>query len=436
MVGTSSHPPADDAGSTSTNGGEPSIYSLRHWQDEMWPELDETQRRILTSQRTSGKRIDELLSEIFHSGLEDPDQVRSMLAERYGLSPEDTDFLVGLSRKVDPVGYERDKQALKESFTYRDLQMDLWAWMERDDDSDRPFFAPVGGSYGICHEFLLGCYYERAALEPLVRMHSGSYRFAAVYDKLLGLLVNAQRFDLIERLWTSVTRKNRTEFFLSRSDESKRLALEAYGHAIDWMRRLGRAEAAEQLTEARDALQEERLDSLPPVSDRRRIDEPVFWELIRQARSAGPSTDEWLAALSELLRTFGASDIKRFGSLYAKNMKRLYHWNVWALGFAAMGGCSNDAFAEFRAWLILQGDPDLLDLAVREPAQAALRVPADLDLPDGPGTWMIEEAYLQRQGIPCELPMIDLDRPKGKEWREDRFEASYPELVRHYEAGS
>ncbi|HZI29135.1 MAG TPA: DUF4240 domain-containing protein, partial [Gemmatimonadaceae bacterium] len=139
-----------------------------------------------------------------------------------------------------------------------------------------------------------------------------------------------------------------------------------------------------------------------------------------------------LAVLGELLRAFKAADIKRFGSLYARNMRKLYHWNVWALAYAARGGCSDDAFEEFRAWLILQGDPGLLDLAVKDPARAALHVPADPELPDGACVWMIQEAHLQRTGVPLELPMIDLDKPKGKEWPEEAFEAMFPELVRYY----
>jgi hypothetical protein len=130
-----------------------------------------------------------------------------------------------------------------------------------------------------------------------------------------------------------------------------------------------------------------------------------------------------------------ATDIKRFGSLYAKLMKRLYHWNVWALAYAARGGCSDASFEEFRAWLILQGDPTLCSLAVTDPAEAAKRVPPQPDLPDGSCLAMIAEAYLMRSGSSLELPSIDLDRPKGREWSEAAFAAIYPQLVRHYASG-
>ena len=344
---------------------------------------------------------------------------------------------------VDPAAVEKEKQALKNAFTYRSLRHDL-DWLL--DDTDRPLFAEANRAgralYPVASEFVLDCYYEKGALEPLVKSYSGQpYRVASRFDRLLRHLQEAQRADLIERFWTSIARLTRAEFFYQRprrdhgdhagAEEFKNYALEAYAQGIDWMTRLGRLDAAERLTEERNALREERF-SLPPPSDLRKIDEPVFWDLLAKARSQAPATLEQLAALGASLRAFKGPEIKRFGSLYAKAMKSLYHWNVWALAYAARGGCSDAAFEAFRTWLILQGDPAILDLAVKDPARAAERVPPEPDLPDGNCLSMIGEAYFLRTGSSLDLPSIDLDKPKGKEWSEKAFAAAYPELVRHY----
>ena len=148
------------------------------------------------------------------------------------------------------------------------------------------------------------------------------------------------------------------------------------------------------------------------------------------------STRDEAAAIAESLCAFKAAEIKRSGSFYAKLMRQLYHWNVWALAYAARGGCSDAAFEEFRAWLILQGDPAVCALVVSDPAQAAERVPPEPDLPDGPCLAMIEEAYLMRTGSLLKLPSIDLDKPKGREWTEAAFATIYPQLVRHYASGT
>jgi hypothetical protein len=346
--------------------------------------------------------------------------------------------------EADPQTIARDKEALKRAFSYRSLQHDTDLVFE---DLDRPLLVDANRAgralYPVASEFVLDCYYERGAIEPLVKAYSGQpYRIAARFERLLTHLQDAERADLIERFWMSIARLTRAEFIHQRhrrdhgdhtgAEEFKSYALEAYSQGIDWMTRLGRAEAAHQLTEEREALREERFQVLPPPSDLRRMDEPVFWSMVAESRSGAPTTLEQLAALAESLRAFGAADIKRFGSLYAKLMRKLYHWDVWALAYAARGGCSDDAFEAFRSWLILQGDPALVSLVVADPPRAAERVPREPDLPDGSCLAIIQQAYLERTGASLELPSIDLGKPRGREWSEDAFAKIHPGLVRYY----
>lgn len=348
---------------------------------------------------------------------------------------------------IDPAidsAVERDKQALEKELTYRSLRQDLDRVL---DDPDRALFAEANragrGIYGVASEFVLDCYYEKGALEPLVKSFSGqSYRVASQFDRLLRHLEEADRVDLIERFWTAIIRLTRAEFFHQRprrdhgdhagAEEFKNYALEAYTQGIDWLRRVGRDDAAQRLTEERVALREERLPTLPAETDARRVDESVFWQLITEARSRAETSLEQIAVLGESLRAFKAAEIKRFGSHYAKWMKKLYHWNVWALAYAARGGASDAAFEAFRTWLILQGDPSLVDLAVSDPARAAERVPPEPDLPEGHCLPIIEEAYFLRQGSPLSTPAIDLDKPKGKEWSEETLGERFPGLLERY----
>ncbi len=338
----------------------------------------------------------------------------------------------------------KDKDTLKKTFTYRSLDQDMDRVLA---DTDRPLFTEANRAghalYGVAAEFVLDCYYEKGALEPLVQAYSGQpYRVATRFDRLLQHLQAAKRDDLIERFWTSITRLTRAEFFYqvprrhhgdqAGADEFKNYALEAYEQGIAWLTRLDRLEAAARLGKERETLLTERLPPLPTPTDRRRIDESAFWEVISAARSAAPTTLEQMAELGESLRVFGAAQIKRFGSFYAKSMRKLYHWNVWALAYAARGGCSDAAFEEFRTWLILQGEPALVELAITNPARAAERVPPDPDLPDGTLLPLIEEAYLLRKGSPLAVLAIDLDKPRGKEWTEATLATRYPRLAQRY----
>jgi len=345
---------------------------------------------------------------------------------------------------IDPFAVEREKLSLKNAFSYRSLRHDLDLVLE---DTDRAMFAEANlaghGLYSVASEFGLDCYYERGALEPLVKSYSGQpFRVASRFDRLLQHLEEAQRLDLIEHFWTSIARLTRAEFIYQRprrdhgdhagAEEFKNYALEAYAQGIEWLTRLDRLDASQLLSRERNELLEERWPSLPAPSDLRRIDEPVFWKLTSEAHARTSTTLEQLAHLSDSLKAFGANEVRRFYSIYARNMKRLYHWNVWAIAFAARGGCSDAAFEAFRTWLILQGDPALVTLAVTAPVEAAERVPHEPDLPDGNCLSMIEEVYLLRTGSSLEPTSIDLDEPKGTEWTEAGFAATHPQLVRRY----
>lgn len=407
--------------------------------------LDAGQNTFVRIQRKAGKRFDQLFSDLCRLPPMKEGALRATVMKSYGLTSGEARYLIDMAREADAEAVVRDSEALKQEFTYRSYDHDFWQVF--CDDPDRPFFAPlriaelprIGAE-----DFVEECYYEKGALEPLAKRYCGYHLWPSEeLDRLLPLLEAAGLFDAVERTCTSIARASRSKYFAERAgrngyasdawvEKFKDYALAAHDRAIEWMKRIGRDEAAEALTQQREAVREGRLPDLPPISDLRRMDETVFWELIARARSGAEATDEQLMLLERLLQTFKAPDIKRFGSLYAATMRKLYHWDVWALAYAARGGCSDDAFVEFRTWLILQGDPDLVQLALKDPAGAARHVPRDPELPGGSLSAMIEEAFLQRKGTPMEMARIDLDEPRGREWPEDAWEARYPGLARHY----
>ena len=182
---------------------------------------------------------------------------------------------------------------------------------------------PAGLSLGVvASDFVLDCYYERGALEPLVKAYSGGPVPARVYARSPAPTSAGGAARRSDRALVDLGRPADPRGVLlstsgrdygdhERVEEHKNYALEAYSQGIDWMSRLGRLDAAERLTAERDALREERIPSLPIPSGLRRIDEPVFWDLISKARSQAPTTLEQLAVLGESLRAFKAAEIKR-----------------------------------------------------------------------------------------------------------------------------
>jgi hypothetical protein len=245
--------------------------------DEYLGFLDKGQDRFVHIQRALGKRMDELMSEMCLLGPMKEGRLRSTVMQKYGLSSGHARYLIDLARQADAEAVHRDKQALKQAFTYRNCEHDEWQVLFMD--LDRPIFAPlrIAGLPPIAAaDFVEDCYYEKGALEPLVKRYTGEKMWrAARFDRLLRHLEEARRFDLIETFCAGVARRSRSKFFSlraartgasqSRADTFKEHALEAYDQAIRWTTRIGRVETARQLSEQREGVREERLPELPPI---------------------------------------------------------------------------------------------------------------------------------------------------------------------------
>ncbi len=86
------------------------------------------------------------------------------------------------------------------------------------------------------------------------------------------------------------------------------------------------------------------------------MDEKKFWHIIAQSRQKIKHNHELqMTQLEALLSPLSEADFLAFyvifDSLYAKS----YTGNLWGAAYIILGGCSDDGFDYFRAWLIAQG---------------------------------------------------------------------------------
>lgn len=80
-----------------------------------------------------------------------------------------------------------------------------------------------------------------------------------------------------------------------------------------------------------------------------------FWNLIEQSRADTNDCDEQGAKLIELLAQLPPEEIKNFDLQFHALMAQSYRWDWWAVGYIVNGGCSDNGFEYFRAWVISQG---------------------------------------------------------------------------------
>lgn len=96
--------------------------------------------------------------------------------------------------------------------------------------------------------------------------------------------------------------------------------------------------------------------------------EPEFWDLIdRHVRLVDGAVR--CEKLVDHLAKRDPRDIARFGRWFDAFHAGAYRFDLWGAAYAMCGGCSDDGFAYFRAWLIAHGErvyrrvlaqPDLL----------------------------------------------------------------------------
>src|SRR6266576_2839596 len=101
------------------------------------------------------------------------------------------------------------------------------------------------------------------------------------------------------------------------------------------------------------------------------MNEDIFWQLIAESKQGGGGdSDAQIAALQERLQSLPESEIVEFDGLLHGQLDRSYHRDLWAAAYLINGGCSDDGFDYFRAWLIAQGR-DVFERALQDPESLA-----------------------------------------------------------------
>ena len=161
--------------------------------------------------------------------------------------------------------------------------------------------------------------------------------------------------------------------------------------------------------------------------DPRRIDEDLFWELISEGLTDQP-IGQRIDTLPERLAAFKATAIRDFEKILRTLEARAYRWDVWALAYLLQGGCSDDAFEDFRGWLILQGrevfegaiaDPDSFDVTLHSGTASGINGLRDA----------APVAYEMRQGKAMKPVKVLLMDVAGPEIAEEDFASALPRVA-------
>jgi len=170
------------------------------------------------------------------------------------------------------------------------------------------------------------------------------------------------------------------------------------------------------------------------MTDKRKIDENTFWELIKETREEIEDTSEFTDRLRDKLESMSAVEIKKFQKLLLQKMEELNHWDIWALAYIVRGGCGDDEFDYFKAWVVSKGK-EVFE-SIKNMQMDHLKKLFENEEPQLEAfMYVAQEAYERKKYDVMPTPRVKSIPIQGKEWSEENICKSYPELCQMFNYG-
>jgi len=153
-----------------------------------------------------------------------------------------------------------------------------------------------------------------------------------------------------------------------------------------------------------------------------------FWDLVDKTRDESQDDqDQHLELMRNALAALPEQEILDYERLFDDLMDRAYTHDLWAAAYILNGGCSQDGFMDFRAWLISQGQ-SVYGQALNNPESLVDRVACEEFVEFERFLSVSWHAWEQKTGV--EFPHESRELPKltGDDWDEDDLEHKYPKL--------
>jgi hypothetical protein len=166
------------------------------------------------------------------------------------------------------------------------------------------------------------------------------------------------------------------------------------------------------------------------------LDETLFWSIIEAGAAWSSDPERQVAAVRERLRLLSPAELIAFHLLFNRKMDDAYHWDLWAAGYVMNGGCSDDGFAYFRAWLIGRGRR-VYEAALRDPDSLAEVADPDRDDNEAEDLWGVaQEVYREMMSKEMEIRFQWTAKPSGQPFDgddADELARRLPRLAKIYE---
>jgi Protein of unknown function (DUF4240) len=172
------------------------------------------------------------------------------------------------------------------------------------------------------------------------------------------------------------------------------------------------------------------------------MDETRFWKIIDRVRR---SDDDPYEAMQAALSRLSADDIAAFAALYNARIDEAEHTDLWGAAYLINGGCSDDGFHYFRAWLVSQGRT-VYEAALANPDSLAAVVDGEEEVESDIDS-AIARAWEEKTGRTTEefyeawgrLRVAPAQREHGEDWEfenDEEMRRRFPRLAAIYLGGT
>jgi hypothetical protein len=159
-----------------------------------------------------------------------------------------------------------------------------------------------------------------------------------------------------------------------------------------------------------------------------------FWNIVEKVhRDSGGDMDNKCELLESELRRLPLEDVHSFHRHFDECEDRAYTWELWAAAYIIGGGCSDDAFSDFRATLISMGR-QTFERALADP-QSLADIDYDSETAHYEGYQYVPNTVEKELGGGQRIARYQAHpaEPSGKSWDEDKVAELYPKLAEKYD---
>lgn len=168
-----------------------------------------------------------------------------------------------------------------------------------------------------------------------------------------------------------------------------------------------------------------------PSSDKRKIDETLFWKLIDDFRNIANDKFDFIDKLSSKLEEFKPSEIRKFERIFRTKYEELNFGQLWALAYIARRGCGDDAFDYFKAWVISKGQNAFNSISKIQINELKQYFDEDPQLEEM--LYLAENVYEFKTGEFMTPVRVKRNKLKKLNWAEETLETDFPELCKIFE---